>query len=86
MVLVFGPGVVPTMFRVNWQFCPPLKFRLETLIVLPLNVPVNVTPVEHWPGPVPVRTSPAGKVSVKPIPDRSTVRLELLTSKNSVNG
>lgn len=86
MVFVFGPGVVPTMLRVNWQLCPPLKFRLDTLSALLFNVPVNVTPREHWPGPVPVSTSPAGKLSVKPMPDRSAVGLGSSTCRNSVNG
>lgn len=87
MVLVFVPGVVPIMFKKNWQFCPPLKFRLDMLIVLLSNVPVNVNPGGHWPpGPDPVATRPAGKVSVKLMPDRSAVKLPLLTSRNSVNG
>jgi hypothetical protein len=87
MVSVFEPGVVPTMFRENWQLCAPLKVRLDTLIVLAPNVIVGVTtPKEHWLLPTPLKTSPAGKVSVKPMPDRPLVKLGSSTCRNSPNG
>lgn len=78
MVLVLGPGVVPIMFKENWQLCVPLKFRLDTVIVLLVNVPVNITPGEHWLEPTPVKTSPAGKVLVKPIPRQAIGEIRIV--------